>query len=235
MAKRRKPSVFEDDDGHEGDDGFMKYVQEKSARSKKLSKTDAAEARTVADQLVGQVSPIAADVPTRSKYISNLLDSKKQRELDRLHAQSVKVRLERQLEGSGKEEIITKGYEKKKESYEKADQLAERESNQEIREKQSSLIGASGMALKMLTSEPEVHTSVSSDYASRCNPNKAEIRFENDIYVNEAGRPSGQAAAQDDLDPVQKQILVEAFLKSKKTSSDIALLRKQYWERQNSH
>lgn len=238
MVKRKKASVFGDDDGSDNSDEFAKYVQEKSAQSRKRTKQDVAGTRNVIDQLVNKADPVCSNLLTPgSKYMSKILDSKKQRELDRLHAQSVKVQLERQLEGDAGEQIVTESYVQKKESYEKADLLAEQERYKEDKEKQNVVIGERGVAMRMLVSEEEPNTppELPLDLNTK-DREKFNTTFENDIYVNETIKPTSEReVAREDLDLSQKQNLVKTFLKSNKTAQQIEFLIKQYWERQNSH
>ncbi|CDF90592.1 ZYBA0S07-04632g1_1 [Zygosaccharomyces bailii CLIB 213] len=238
MVRRKKASVFEEDDVNDDGDEFAKYVQEKSAQSRKRTKQDVAGTRNVIDQLVNKADPACSNMLTLgSKYMTKILDSKKQRELDRLHAQSLKMQLERRLEGDAGEQIITESYVQKKEIYEKADLLAEQESYKEDKEKQNAVIGERGVAMRMLISEEEPNSSPESPLELNTEKHeKFDTTFGNDVYVNETIKPTSEhEVTREDLDLSQKQILVKTFLKSNKTAQQIEFLIKQYWERQNGH
>ncbi|GAV53676.1 hypothetical protein ZYGR_0AK01780 [Zygosaccharomyces rouxii] len=238
MAKRKKPSVFNDDTGADDEDGFMNYVREKADQSRKRAKDSSADLKVTEHKISSQEMPneaVSDELESSdSRYMDQLLESKKRRELDRLHAQSVKMKLERKLEGSeGAEEIITDGYRQKKEKYERADELAQDEQNEEVIDSRNSILGAEGVALKMIATNT-ARENYQQPLGSAENHSKpTEIHYSNDIYVNESVRSTLLWEKQDDLSPVQKLECVKKFLQPKKTKQDIDILAKQYSERHN--
>lgn len=239
MAKRKKPSVFnEENEGEDNEDGFMNYVREKAGQSRKRAKEISTNVKIAEDGLhdgESSSSVVPDEVESSSsKYINQLLESKKRRELDRLHAQSVKMKLERKLENSeDAEEIITEGYRKKKAIYEKADELAQDEQTKEIIDHQASILGAEGVALKMVATKtaPDNYQQPLEFPEDPSKP--AQKHFGNDVYVNKSVRSTPMWGKQDDLDPSQKLECVKKFLKSNKTKKDIDSLVQQYLERHN--
>ncbi|CAR27683.1 hypothetical protein ZYGR_0N01680 [Zygosaccharomyces rouxii] len=240
MAKRKKPSVFNDDNGAGDDeDGFMNYVREKADQSRKRAKDSSGDVKIAEQEILNQElshDAVSGELESSgSKYMDQLLESRKRRELDRLHAQSIKMRLERKLEGAeDSEEIITDGYRQKKEKYERADELAQDEQNREVIDSNNSILGADGVALKMIaTKKPQENYQPPLELIE--NPSKpAETHYSNDVYVNESIKSSSTWEKQDDLNPVKKLECVKKFLRSEKNKQDIDILVKQYSERHNS-
>lgn len=238
MAKRKKSSVFNDDDGTaDGKHGFMEYVREKTEQSRKRAKEGSASIEIAQNEIRKEELSKDNEPETRgSSYMDQLIESKRRRELDRLHAQSVKTRLERKLEGSDNaEEIVTDGYRQKKESYDKAEELAQDEQNKELMESQDSIWGADGVALKMIaTEEPQENRQQSVEYTKDSSkPKEVFSHFGNDVYVNESIQTRHLWDRQDDLDHTQTVESVKKFLKSGKTKQDVDDLVKQYWKRHN--
>ncbi|GCE97523.1 hypothetical protein ZYGM_003064 [Zygosaccharomyces mellis] len=237
MAKRKKSSVFNDDnDVDEGENGFMNYIREKADRSKKRAK-DSSVNFNIAENEISDNKLASNDElePSRSKYMHQLLESKKRRELDKLHAQSVKIKLERKLEGfEDAEEIVTGGYRQKKEKYEQADELAQDERDKEAIDNQNSIFGAEGIALKTMATEMSPNSHQHPVEFNERYSKPVEIHHSNDVYINKSVRSRLIWEKQDDLNPLQKQECVRKFLQPKKTKQDIDILIKQYLERHHS-
>lgn len=240
MAKRKKSSVFNDDnDVDEGENSFKNYIREKADRSKKRAKDSSAnfniaENEISDNELSSSVGPDELET-SRSKYMHQLLESKKRRELDKLHAQSVKIKLERKLEGfEDAEEIVTDGYRQKKEKYEQADELAKDEQDKEAIDNQNSIFGAEGIALKTIAAEmsPNSYQHPVDFYERYSKP--VEIHHSNDVYINKSVKSRLIWEKQDDLNPLQKQECVRKFLQPTKTKQDIDILIKQYLERHHN-
>lgn len=256
MAKKRKKPIF-NESGSDSDGAgcsFKEYLNERSAQSRKKAKSSTAIIAAAASlDPDGEVnSPRARNLKPdsasgESNLITNLLKSKNQRELDKLHLQSVKNSLEIELEGSNlskDEAFITEGYKKKREEFDRADLLAEEESRQEHREEEDPLNTNSGsVALRLLmTGKPNARPNLDRSSISSADKERTSgSKFENDIYrirqsetVEEAKEPRYQGFEDLlNLDPKQKKMCIQEFLKSTKAPEDIELQVRKYKERHN--
>lgn len=264
MPKRNKRSVFgEDDSGSDtggGDEGFKKYLEERSLQSKKVARTASAASHLV-DSYDRDANKQNASIPSthtsgrsgeeaerKSSYIHNLLESKKQRDLDRLHSQSVKIRLERDLETSAatKEELFyTQSYKDKKNQYERADKLAEDELLQENEQIEGNPLthSAPSVALQFLISEEGKEKKDAEKFQADndepkfiAEPNTKKV--ENDVFIrkplesfNSSCPKFAELKDPLDLDPALKERCIREFLRSTKTFQDIELLAEQYKDR----
>lgn len=267
MPKRNKRPVFGDDDSGndtaEGDEGFMRYLEQRSHQSKKVAKTAAAASHLFesyerdANEKSASISSVhiagtsGEEAERKSSYIHNLLESKKQRDLDRLHSQSVKIRLERDLESSNatnEELFYTQSYRDKRDQYERADKLAEDELLQENVRKEGSTLTHSvpSVALQFLISdESKEKTSDDRYQANNDEPKSTEKpntkKVGNDVYkgksqklFNSSGPKLAEMKGPLDLDPALKERCIREFLRSTKTLEDIELLAKQYKDRHSA-
>lgn len=254
MAKRKRKPVF-DSDGSDSDNdgvsGFTKYVKEKSA---KIQKHISQNSNNPAFEFEGKspnndTQTVRQD--SKSSYIKSLLNSKKQRDSDKLYLQSMKNQLQNDLERTShgnEESIITEGYQAKKKEYELASKLAEEEEIEQFKTYDHEPLGnsAQGVALKLLLEEQDVETSNNSAKNMIIEPSISEtptvtncrpVKFENDIYIAEGYDVSNSRSRTSDREETLvwsiplKEKLVKAFLLSTKTPEDIKAKLEQYKER----
>lgn len=240
MARKNKRPAFDESDGDDAQPGkgFQEYLKSKSAQSAKKSKSsEAVEAALSAQSAPIAQDPLESEQSRSSSVIKGLLVSKKQREQDKLHIQSVRSRLESELNKPKNSEdltFITDSYRVKREEYDRADRLAQHEREQEASKDSDEELTTSSksVALRLLMNnetegdeQPTVETLQSSKISS-----PIKTKFENDVYKSPSFMPIAPEArktgSQLELDPEQKLLCAREFLKSTKTAQDIEKIRK---------
>ncbi|EDO15096.1 hypothetical protein Kpol_1071p2 [Vanderwaltozyma polyspora DSM 70294] len=242
---KKKNLLFGDgnnDSDSDGNDDFNQYIKEKSAKSKKLS-TDASVESQV-DFSKDIIVPSSTHA-TKSSYINELLESKRQRDEDKLYMKSKKLKLERELtkedstNDATEEEFITESYKHQKQLYEDIEKSGDKQQKLDDLDLASTnnLQTGKGVALKMLLArEKETSTLLknsipneSSNELDIANYNHTKIIIKNDRYENpnktqlQLQLPIGESKKENNieiLDPILKRKLVEQFLTSKLTTTE---------------
>lgn len=249
MVRKNKRPAFDESDSDGGPgSGFQEYLNNRSAQSSKRAKsTEAIEAASSSLQVASPCEDVYETKESSPTVIDGLLKSKRQRKQDKLHIQSIKSRLENELDKPKDTEelvFITDEYKAKREEYDRADLLAEQEMEQEDTvDPNEELMGSSrSVALRSLmkTISSDKHLIPNIPQASdRTQQSTQKTKFENDVYRS----PSYQAIkyevklAEDTtgLDPEQKKLCIEEFLKSTKTAQDIRRYISHYEKKHNVH
>lgn len=247
MARKNKRLAFDESDSDNDGDGneFQKYLKEKSAQSSKRARSsEAVEAASLgSDSVTTEREPEAQEAS--STVLEGLLKSKKQREQDKLHIQSVKNKLERELDKpSGAEDLVftTAGYKAKREEYDRADLLAEDEQKQEGTANQlGELTGSSrSVALRLLMTknaaqEPPNAYRPESGVSTHRTSRQTEIG--NDVYRSPRSISTRPDVIHGEdtmgLDREQKKLCIKEFLKSTKTAQEIDKCIENYKSRHN--
>lgn len=248
MAKRSKRPVFDESDSDSDSTGssFREYLNKKSEQSNKRARSSSALA-AAKDGFQDESPKInrSEDESTSSTFISGLLESKRQREMDKLHSQSIRTRLENELQktsSSNEESFITEGYKEKKKDYDNAEALVAEEENQDDDDVKKLYGGSTrGMALRILMSEQALpkdsQLSKDQERTGEGVVDKAPV-FENDVYRAKDYKVSGSRSLNEvpqessvKLRPEEKQLCIREFLKSTVSANDIEKHIKSYNKR----
>ncbi|QLQ81689.1 hypothetical protein HG537_0F04500 [Torulaspora globosa] len=247
MSRKSKRPVFgeDDSDSETTSDGFKAYLDEKSLESSKRAKSSQAVA-IARDSLNDEESAgfKANETEERTGFMENLLKSKRQREMDRLHLQAVRNRFENELQrknDSPDQSFITEGYKAKRKEYDQAELEAAKEDDGNG----DKVCGGSSraVALQMLMSETSCGGSepASAVVGSEKNIARAPSIFENDIYRCEPSKTRRSVAEANQsveslikLRPEEKQSCIREFLRSTKSMQEIKLQMEKYLERQSA-
>lgn len=253
MARKHKRPAFDESDSESDStgNGFKEYLEKKSLQSSKKAKSSqaiaVAESGLPKDESGDSKRP--AKLNEASSFMGDLLKSKRQREVDMLHSQSIRNRLENDLQKKSDDPdqtFITEGYKVKRKEYDQAELQAAEESDRDAdAPNEEALHGGSarGLALRMLMSDVPAQKDEAvegEDERSGKNDIKAPRTFENDVYRAEPSKVKSSDSAKNQLvesfiklQPEEKESCIREFLRSTKTTRDIQMYNKKYHERQS--
>ncbi|AET39854.1 uncharacterized protein Ecym_5064 [Eremothecium cymbalariae DBVPG len=232
-ARLNKEFVY-DNDSDDDSDSFQGYMKKRAELSRKRSRTVAHE--EYSSLLDNEAEKESSKVPGESKFIQGFLQSKKQRQLDELQTQALKIELHRKLEAGAQdaadsEEFITEGY---KEQKEKLKQANIQRLEEEIKEREHS---SRHFTAQLLGVAREIDKKVADGIISdeQMKP-RAQVIVKNDVYVSNKNIWMKKGVLNSTGKVVSKRSdamlkLVENFLKSSMKVEDIEKLRIKYQDR----
>lgn len=245
MAKKNKKPVFgdSDSDDDDGGNGFDKYLKSKSEHSKRKTMEAAAETSDLIQSIENEPAVKKSrpqDDSNQSQYIDRLLQSKKEREMDKMYAKSMKLNIERELDGSNEvEQFVTDSYRGQKEIYERVEGIVSQElRNERNIEQKQSLSFAQGVATTLLMNSEQSTQNTPIDLHTPNIRHKSISRVSNDIFI--AKKREHKLIINDAHDQViqlDKHTMEKAigeFLKCKVTEQNIDFLKQKYLEHKES-
>ncbi|CCE65832.1 hypothetical protein TPHA_0N00520 [Tetrapisispora phaffii CBS 4417] len=255
--KQKKRVIFGSDsddeatsDNNNTSDKFDAYMKAK-AKKVKVKTTRAQESSSklfqeLPDQMIESQTP---DKPNIS-IINNMLKSQKDRELDKIYAQSIKIQAERDLDQHPTKpetlNFVTDNYKDKKAEYERVQQLMLKEEKiaSSAGPLEHSLHNSEGVASYILTKK-DVGTPLVIDKPVEQNNastvNEVNQMFHNDIYRpksyvrrSTSSSENNLSKSQQMLQTIDKEVKLEAtkeFLKSNIHLYNLDVLLKEYFSR----
>lgn len=246
MVRKNKRPAFDESDSDGGPgSGFQEYLNNKSVQSNKRAKsTEAIEAASSSLQVASPCEEGYETKESSSNVIDGLLKSKRQRRQDKLHIQSIKSRLENELDKPNDTEelaFITDEYKAKREEYDRADLLAEQEKKQEdtVDPDEELMVSSRSVALRSLMKTTSSDKYLIPQSSDRIQQSTQKTKFENDVYRSSSYQAikceAKLAEYPMELVPEQKKLCIEEFLKSTKTAQDIRRYISHYEKKHNVH
>lgn len=227
-----------DSESESEEDKFGQYVKRKAAEANKRVQN----AKKFEFDVESETEKPSKEQPAKSRFIGNILESRKQRELDKLQAQSLKIKLERKLEGEelkGRETFVTESYREKQALIHEAETRAQ---NEEMKEKQDGAIGVYHFTRKLLLDDDDNDdddTTSESKTATRTLQERKNITFENDVYrakPSKITRSFVNSSNKQDVGPgsTNTKNQIQIFLASQKSQEELEKLTQEYWKRSNT-
>lgn len=230
MAKRgrlvKSKCVFDcDSDNDDSSEGkFQEYITKRVVSTKSISQKAELQYSMEDDK---QVEERSEEVPRRSKFMQKFLESKQQKKVDKLEAESLRININKQLENdqiNEKESFVSESYKVKKSIMNKA-VLVSTEDNQ------GQVCTESFMIAKQILKEDSdcEQENVERTKEVEIVDTKSGGKIENDIYVCEnVGNRSWSKSKE--IVSVCKES-VEEFLKSRVSDIEIRKHREEYFVR----
>lgn len=238
MANRRKKAFggdsSSDSDGSE--DELHGYLHKKALKSQKTLQNVGA---FNFDNDIDSCAPVKTQPPKQSRFIGNILASKKQRELDRLYSESVRNTfsngIQEHVKNAG-DVYVTGAYQEKKRQIEDAEKIALAEQGREFAETNLNAFRYNARILNDASEKHDQSLSNVGDAAQSTDAVREKEKklksYKNDIYIspNISSKPSGQKARKmaKQAAPVE---VVQKFLASSVTACELKLLREEYFAR----
>ncbi|QLG73186.1 hypothetical protein HG535_0E02700 [Zygotorulaspora mrakii] len=250
MVKAKRRPVFADygsesDDDNDGK-GFKRYIEKKSAKLQK-QRAGNKEPEFDIENLDPEERQGFVRQEAKSIYINDLLKSKEQRNLDKLHIESEKNRLQNEINkplNGNTDTFITQCYQDRKKEYELAAEVAESElKDQKNSINNNGLLGnaAQGVALRLLLADEKGTNRENSAKSSNVDPlrdshsRERSVKYGNDVftadgYTTKSRNGSETSRTVDVLNwgPIVGEELISVFLQPTKTSQELQAHLEQY-------